>query len=175
MYPWNAPKIVTFPATTSNTMPFVGSSATPTTNQAPVYRADGRTRNIFEGDTHSINAIHSLSDGPEFENEQEDLAKQPIRSTHSSTQADIPESAVNRSKGSRAVSSPRTNAVRSPIKLPATVSLQIYQHLPATRQRILFYHKNDPYYGFTNFSPHPVIYKGKEYPTSEHLYQFFKV
>jgi hypothetical protein len=43
------------------------------------------------------------------------------------------------------------------------------------RARILFYHKNDPYYGFTNFSPHPVIYKGKRYPTSEHLFQSFKV
>ena len=43
------------------------------------------------------------------------------------------------------------------------------------RPRILFYHKNAPYYGFTNFSDHPVIYHGKEYPTSEHLFQSFKV
>lgn len=43
------------------------------------------------------------------------------------------------------------------------------------RQKILFYHKNDPYYGFTNFSAHPVIHKGKSYPTSEHLFQSFKV
>jgi diaminohydroxyphosphoribosylaminopyrimidine deaminase/5-amino-6-(5-phosphoribosylamino)uracil reductase len=43
------------------------------------------------------------------------------------------------------------------------------------RPRILFYHRNDPYYGFTNFSPHPVQYNGKEYPTSEHLFQAFKV
>ena len=41
--------------------------------------------------------------------------------------------------------------------------------------RILFYHKHDPHYGFTNFSPHPVMYKGKRYPTSEHLFQSFKV
>lgn len=41
--------------------------------------------------------------------------------------------------------------------------------------RILFYHKHDPHYGFTNFSPHPVMYKGKCYPTSEHLFQSFKV
>ena len=43
------------------------------------------------------------------------------------------------------------------------------------RPRILFYHKNAPYYGFTNFSTHPVIYRGKRYPTSEHLFQSFKV
>ncbi|KAI0090987.1 hypothetical protein BDY19DRAFT_886042 [Irpex rosettiformis] len=42
------------------------------------------------------------------------------------------------------------------------------------RHRILFYHKHDPHYGFTNFSPHPVMYKGKRYPTSEHLFQSFK-
>ncbi|KAF7289620.1 DUF1768 domain-containing protein [Mycena chlorophos] len=43
-----------------------------------------------------------------------------------------------------------------------------------TRPRILFYHKTDPHYGFTNFSAHPVFYDGKRYPTSEHLFQSFK-
>ena len=40
---------------------------------------------------------------------------------------------------------------------------------------ILFYHKDEPHYGFTNFSAHPVDYCGKRYPTSEHLFQSFKV
>lgn len=40
---------------------------------------------------------------------------------------------------------------------------------------ILFYHKHEPHYGFTNFSPHPVLYERKLYPTSEHLFQSFKV
>jgi hypothetical protein len=44
-----------------------------------------------------------------------------------------------------------------------------------TRHRILFYHRRDPHYGFTNFSSHPVFYQGKRYPTSEHLFQSFKV
>jgi hypothetical protein len=44
-----------------------------------------------------------------------------------------------------------------------------------TRPRILFYHSHNPHYGFTNFSPHAVEYKGKIYPTSEHLFQSFKV
>jgi hypothetical protein len=43
------------------------------------------------------------------------------------------------------------------------------------RQKILFYHKHDPYYGFTNFSSHPVVYNNRTYPTSEHLFQSFKV
>ena len=43
------------------------------------------------------------------------------------------------------------------------------------RPKILFYNKNEPYYGFTNFSPHSVVYQGKRYPTSEHLFQSLKV
>ncbi|EIM85392.1 DUF1768-domain-containing protein [Stereum hirsutum FP-91666 SS1] len=39
---------------------------------------------------------------------------------------------------------------------------------------ILFYHRHEPHYGFTNFSDHPVTYKKKVYPTSEHLFQSFK-
>ncbi|KAF9245398.1 hypothetical protein BU15DRAFT_41154, partial [Melanogaster broomeanus] len=39
---------------------------------------------------------------------------------------------------------------------------------------ILFYEKGQPYYEFTNFSPHDVMYKGKRYPTSEHLFQASK-
>ena len=42
-------------------------------------------------------------------------------------------------------------------------------------KRILFYHAHEPYYGFTNFSPDPVEYRGKRYPTSEHLFQSLKV
>lgn len=43
------------------------------------------------------------------------------------------------------------------------------------RPRILFYHKHQPHYGFTNFSTHTVEYGGRKYPTSEHLFQSFKV
>jgi hypothetical protein len=45
---------------------------------------------------------------------------------------------------------------------------------PALPPKILFYHKHEPHYGFTNFSYHTVKYDGKEYPTSEHLFQSFK-
>jgi len=44
----------------------------------------------------------------------------------------------------------------------------------ANRPRILFYDKHAPHYGFTNFSDHPVVFEGKTYPTSEHLFQSFK-
>ncbi|KAI6125096.1 DUF1768-domain-containing protein [Pisolithus croceorrhizus] len=39
---------------------------------------------------------------------------------------------------------------------------------------VYFYTKGAAFYEFTNFSPHPVYYKGKRYPTSEHLFQSFK-
>lgn len=45
---------------------------------------------------------------------------------------------------------------------------------PETRP-ILFYHRHEPHFGFTNFSDHPVEYHGRVYPTSEHLFQSFKV
>ena len=45
----------------------------------------------------------------------------------------------------------------------------------SNRKKILFYNKHEPYYCFTNFSPHPVMYRGKRYPTSEHLFQSLKV
>lgn len=49
-------------------------------------------------------------------------------------------------------------------------------HAPSLVPRqILFYRKNEPYFGFTNFSRHPVTYNGRLYPTAEHLFQSFKV
>jgi hypothetical protein len=42
-------------------------------------------------------------------------------------------------------------------------------------QRILFYHRHEPHFGFTNFAEYPVEYEGRIYPTSEHLFQAFKV
>ena len=48
------------------------------------------------------------------------------------------------------------------------------QSRPPLRRRILFYDWTRPYYCFSNFSPHPVKYKGKTYPTGEHLFQSFK-
>src|SRR5260221_12425334 len=38
-------------------------------------------------------------------------------------------------------------------------------------KQILFYRINDPYGGFSNFSPHPVEMKGRVWPTSEHYFQ----
>lgn len=76
----------------------------------------------------------------------------PHRSTHRTSQADF---------------------ISAPYIGPSPESLRRISVQP--RQKILFYHRHDPHYGFTNFSDHPVIYKGKKYSTSEHLFQSFKV
>lgn len=58
------------------------------------------------------------------------------------------------------------------------------QHLRKTRPKggeppkpsktIYFYEKGKDYYNFTNFAPYEVMYEGKKYPTSEHLFQAMK-
>ena len=37
--------------------------------------------------------------------------------------------------------------------------------------QILFYRPNEPYGGFSNFSPHPFELNGRPWPTSEHYFQ----
>ncbi|KAG8988575.1 hypothetical protein FRB94_000616 [Tulasnella sp. JGI-2019a] len=44
----------------------------------------------------------------------------------------------------------------------------------ATSRPIYFYSSTKPYYCLTNFSPHSVMFRGKVYPTSEHLFQAMK-
>lgn len=42
-------------------------------------------------------------------------------------------------------------------------------------KQILFYDERKPYYGFSNSAPYSVLYRGRKYPTAEHLYHSFKV
>lgn len=73
---------------------------------------------------------------------------------------------------SPAVWRPQNSFARMPNSAASKPTMVIA--VPA-RRRILFYHKHKPYYGFTNFSAHQVMYNRKRYPTSEHLFQSFKV
>ena len=80
---------------------------------------------------------------------------------------------------------PRRMSTPSPVDLPPVIPgittaggmglRNLLRKRSQNRPKILFYNKDEPYYGFTNFSPHPVMYRGKRYPTSEHLFQSFKV
>ncbi|KAF9244209.1 hypothetical protein BU15DRAFT_42228 [Melanogaster broomeanus] len=62
----------------------------------------------------------------------------------------------------------------TPLPRPHSASPEGLAKQQQPPRRILFYHVHDPYYGFTNFSPDPVEYEGKCYPTSEHLFQSLK-
>ncbi|KAG8970947.1 hypothetical protein FRC05_011621 [Tulasnella sp. 425] len=37
--------------------------------------------------------------------------------------------------------------------------------------QIFFYDESREYYELSNYAPYPVVYRGKEYPTAEHLFQ----
>lgn len=180
--------IVTSPSTSSKSLPALGtSSKSPTTKQAPIYRIEERSRTIYvssdvdptQWDTHSLNTIFTLAEVPESDQEQ------PIRRTksHVDNQGLISPGSLDHiernqeSVSRRSVYRGRLPGIKSaPLHLSTNIALQGSSSKPSSaRTRILFYHKNDPYYGFTNFSPHAVIYKGKKYPTSEHLFQSFKV
>ncbi|KAH9830119.1 uncharacterized protein C8Q71DRAFT_727638 [Rhodofomes roseus] len=45
---------------------------------------------------------------------------------------------------------------------------------PGQTSRILFYHRDEPYYEFTNFAPYAINWDGHTYPTAEHLFQAHK-
>ncbi|KAH9932363.1 uncharacterized protein B0H18DRAFT_987775 [Fomitopsis serialis] len=55
-----------------------------------------------------------------------------------------------------------------------------YSQPPAFTRRagpapaIRFYHRQQPYYEFTNFAPYPIHWDGRMYPTAEHLFQAHK-
>ena len=71
------------------------------------------------------------------------------------------------------------NIQRTPSNLSTftspTISRRFSKSSPIRPRPILFYHKHEPHYGFTNFSNHTVKYDGRVYPTSEHLFQSLKV
>ena len=184
--------ILTSPSTSSKSLPALGASCkSPTTKQAPVYRIEERSRTIYvssdvdptQWDTHSLNTIFTLAEVPESD---QDSSSEPIRRTksHVDNQYLLSPSSLDHnidrnheSASRRSVYRGRLPGIKSaPQHLSTNIAQQGSNSKPSSpRTRILFYHKTDPYYGFTNFSPHPVIYKGKKYPTSEHLFQSFKV
>lgn len=193
----NTITIITSPTTISSPLPRTSFSS-PITNKPPVqYRIEERSRTIYvtsdqppgEWDQQSLAQVLKLADIPEAE--QVDQADgQPIRRSKSFVETVY---VVDRQASAGSISQdghdgpPRlsTHHTRrssksmvggqSPKKAsPADTPKRASRYSP-TRARILFYHKHDPYYGFTNFSAHPVVYKGKKYPTSEHLFQSFKV
>ncbi|TFK36682.1 hypothetical protein BDQ12DRAFT_237196 [Crucibulum laeve] len=190
--------ILTSPPAGTASLPSFGSCTSPTTKQPVQYRIEERKRTVYvtsdvspsQWDPHSLNTIFSLAEAPE--NDHVDSGGQPpVRRTRSlvETQVLVMEDNSNNNPQVMSDTSPRMSTYRSSQRPNSkdTSSLRAYNpnnpfDTPSRgsprnspiRPRILFYHKHDPHYGFTNFSAHPVIYKGRKYPTSEHLFQSFK-
>lgn len=190
--------IVTSPSSSTKSLPALGSCSSPTTKQPVQYRIEERRRTVYvtsdvspsQWDPQSLNNIFTLAEEPE--NGQSETNEQPpVRRTRSLVETqvlivedntnipppDARDSSATRSsphRSSRRPGSKSAMTLRVPESAPPDSPRRSPRSSP-TRSRILFYHKHDPHYGFTNFSAHPVIYKGKKYPTSEHLFQSFKV
>jgi hypothetical protein len=104
------------------------------------------------------------------------LQRSPSTTGRSQSQTHLP---LHRTPSNSPVSP--ANIQRTPSNLSPHVSPVISRRFskssPAQgRSRaILFYHKHEPHYGFTNFSNHAVKYENRVYPTSEHLFQSLKV
>ncbi|KAF9037694.1 hypothetical protein BJ165DRAFT_1353187 [Panaeolus papilionaceus] len=189
--------IVTSPPSATKSLP--ASLASPIAKQAPLYRIEERSRTIYVSsdddpstwDPQSLNKMFSQVGSPA----QLSASSEPIRRTKSYvdtefiiTEENSPPLETPRSPPTRARTS-IYNARRPGVKSASGVPVSNYvlgtpqsrlrglatqPARPAQRPRILFYHKHDPHYGFTNFSAHPVTYNGRKYPTSEHLFQSFK-
>ncbi|KAM6490595.1 hypothetical protein JOM56_013938 [Amanita muscaria] len=180
-----------------------GSPSPTITKKPPVqYRIEERTRTIYvssdvdpmKWDQHSITEILRVTEIADAEYDQSDSSQShpSIRRSKSQPMDPLPEQvsdprSVTSSPGAREHPPPRTtnksNRRQTRIGPSLHVPTQYAPPISPVRltpqnsyepQRVLFYDKNDPYYGFTNFSTHPVVYKGKRYPTSEHLFQSFK-
>jgi diaminohydroxyphosphoribosylaminopyrimidine deaminase/5-amino-6-(5-phosphoribosylamino)uracil reductase len=175
--------IVTSPPVTTKPLP---GCASPTSKGPVQYRIEERSRTVYVTSDappsqweHSLDQIFTLAE--ESETTQADTH---FIGPHSAeTQVLISEDSTNTGISEAQAQYARSTNYRSRRSefMPAATS-GIYTDSPRRssprtimRPRILFYHKHDPHYGFTNFSDHSVLYKGKRYPTSEHLFQSFKV
>lgn len=122
-------------------------------------------------DPSSCRRTHSCSSevkiGTDHENAGLQVAIRPMRSLSSS-----PFLSPKQSNVATQPSSNRSSPMLTANKLTKPHS-PLFRGFP--RGKIYFYNREDPYYGFTNFSSHSVQFKGKVYPTSEHLFQSFKV
>lgn len=170
---------------TAATKPLPG--CTSPTSKGPVqYRIEERSRTVYVTSDlspsqweHSLDQIFSLA-------EEAETTQAPTHLTQTlSVDAQVLTSEDSTATGvadARAQSPRNINYRSRRSEFVPTATLGTYTDSPRrssprtiVRPRILFYHKHDPHYGFTNFSEHPVVYKGKRYPTSEHLFQSFKV
>jgi hypothetical protein len=168
--------IVTSPSATTKPLP---GCASPTTKGPVQYRIEERSRTVYVTSDaplphleHNLDQIFSLAEESEAMSQPDARFTRSIN-TEESANTGMPEGRTqSRNTNYR---SRRSEFTPGPTSGTHTDSPRRSSPRTIARPRILFYHKHDPHYGFTNFSEHPVVYKGKRYPTSEHLFQSFKV
>lgn len=91
----------------------------------------------------------------------------------SSPPKEIPSALVRRPSRNDHQPSPHTHLNgQSAISHPYALGARLPP--PPTRPPIAFYDPREPYYGFTTFSPHKILYRKRLYHTAEHLYQAMK-
>lgn len=180
--------ILTSPsASTKSLPPFPGARASPTTGAPKQYRIEERKRTVYvtsdldpsEWNAENLDAVFNLAAAQQGEHERP--GSQPMRRAKSlvETQFIITEDtdAAYQAAGGLSPSTSSHSQGRRGVKSTGhlyAASVASPDSPRRSRPRILFYHKHDPHYGFTNFSAHPITYMGKRYPTSEHLFQSFK-
>lgn len=147
--------------------------ASPTGNPPVRYRVEERTRTIYVTSDVPPAQWNSRNLGTLFPAGSH--GAEPVRRTRSKVQTQYIITEETQSPGQlrsapAVLDRQRSRSSNPPSPLPSSPS----RSPRGPRPRILFYHKHDPHYGFTNFSPHNVKYNGKVYPTSEHLFQSFK-
>ncbi|KAF9440536.1 hypothetical protein P691DRAFT_740092 [Macrolepiota fuliginosa MF-IS2] len=163
--------VFTSPATLQ--VPAVATTPASPIGKPPVkYRVEERTRTIYvtsdvppaQWDPRNINSLFAPANS----------GAQSMRRARSKAQTQyvITEETPDSPQSAPAILTTQRSRQSNP---PSPLPPSPHPSLKGPRPQILFYHKHDPHYGFTNFSPHPVKYKGKVYPTSEHLFQSFKV
>jgi len=192
MSPPSDPITVVASPTVTNT-PTKTTLPIPQAASSPVqYRIEERRRTIYltsslppgEWDSKALGELLSLPEIPDEQGAQSDGRAQRERRAKSLSENDLVVLRDNSVQKSKDVPGNSPRSLRHGRHLgipkgggssstPTTPTGTIRAGLPRTH-RILFYHRHDPHYGFTNFSPHPVVFNGKKYPTSEHLFQSFK-
>ncbi|KAI0080961.1 DUF1768-domain-containing protein [Panus rudis PR-1116 ss-1] len=161
------------------------------------YRVEERRRTIYvttnaPPSSQTVDQLFKLAeipegDGAEFDHrrrtkslEERDLHTADTMPGGSEDKAESPRRTRRLHRKSPSASVSRNSYARTtPPNSPSTYSPASYSNIRKSWTMVrpppvLFYHRHEPHYGFTNFSAHPVTYEGKVYPTSEHLFQSFK-
>jgi hypothetical protein len=161
---------------------FVGGFSTQTPDPRPTTRQ--RARSVSAPDKRLSQSGHTTTDHRKQPDRNTWSAGTPSTLQRSPSTAGRNQSQTNLHRSLSNSPIAPTNIQRTPSNLPTHAAPTLSRRFSKSSQLspsssrsrpILFYHKHEPHYGFTNFSNHAVKYDNRVYPTSEHLFQSLKV